>query len=453
MVADLNVLNNPPEHHGSPSFNPSGCNPNGRCGNGMEKIYPTCAVRFGYMNYIGEFRYSPGMLFGCGGKVVVQTQRGIEIGQQVSLTCTGCDKSVKRQTMLDYVKNSGPDFYQLKSGRILREATPQDIIEEKHLNEGSREKILRARELAREMGLEMKFVACEHLFGGERIIFHFMAEGRIDFREFVRHLAHEYHTRIEMHQVGARDEARLVADYEICGRECCCKNFLKTLRPVSMRMAKLQKATLDPSKVSGRCGRLRCCLRYEHEGYEELDKKLPRVGARIRTDQGIGTVRDRQILTQLVTVIYDDGDRVETVGVEDLLERNLPKRPPVEMRQSEGTPSQGRRPPHGRPSDLPNPSPPHEAPSRPEPQSTDGEATFDEGLTNDEPDRGQTSQGGGEERPRRGRRRGRRGRRGNMNRGQGPTGSAGSPPGSDDRMGEAPPRSDDKEDGSSDEDA
>lgn len=328
MVAALTVLNNDAATKGSKSFNPHGCNPNGSCGNGLEKVYPTCAVRFGYMNNIGEFRYAPGMLFGCGAKVVIQTERGTEIGQQVSLTCTGCDKSVKRQQMLTYVKNSGQDFFRLKSGRILREANAQDLEEDRRLKSGVREKLQRARELARELGLTMKFVECEHLFGGERIVFYFMSEARVDFRELVRRLAHDYHTRIEMYQVGARDEARLVADYEICGRECCCKSFLKTLRPVSMRMAKLQKATLDPAKVSGRCGRLRCCLRYEHEGYEELNKKLPNNGTRVRTDQGVGTVRDRQILTQLVTIEYDDGGRLETVGIEDLLERDLPQRRP-----------------------------------------------------------------------------------------------------------------------------
>jgi cell fate regulator YaaT (PSP1 superfamily) len=324
MVANLTVLNHKTEQYGAASFSPSGCNPDHKCGNGLEKIYPTSAVRYGYMGYIGEFKYAPGMLFGCGAKVVIQTIRGIEIGQQVSLTCTGCDKSIKRQQVLDYAKNSGPDFYRLKSGRILRTATLQDLLEEKHLNEGSGEKLSRARELSRQHGLTMKFVACEHLFGGERIVFHFMSEARVDFRNLVHDLAHDFRTRIEMHQVGARDEARLVADYEICGRECCCKNFLKTLRPVSMRMAKLQKATLDPAKVSGRCGRLRCCLRYEHEGYEELNKKLPRLGLRVRTDRGDGTVRDRQILTQLLTIEYDADNFLETVGFEDVLELNIP---------------------------------------------------------------------------------------------------------------------------------
>jgi len=108
----------------------------------------------------------------------------------------------------------------------------------------------------------MKIVAAEHLLGGERIIFYFTSETRVDFRELVRALAQEYHTRIEMRQVGARDEAKLIADYERCGRLCCCAAYMKDLKPVSMRMAKQQKATLDPTKISGRCGRLMGCRRY-----------------------------------------------------------------------------------------------------------------------------------------------------------------------------------------------
>ena len=331
MVMELDVLGNsdgnPEGKWNGPRFpvQQSSCSTSGRCGNGMEKIYPTCAVRYGLMGYIGEFRYSPGQVFSCGGQVVIQTNRGMELGEQVSLTCTGCDKSIDRKQMLNYVKASGPEFMTLKAGKILRAATQQDIDEAMHINQDAARKLIFAREKAAEMQLDMKFICCEHLLGGERIIFHFMSEDRIDFRDLVKLLASEYHTRIEMHQVGARDEARLVADYEICGRECCCRNFLKKLRQVNMKMAKLQKATLDPSKVSGRCGRLRCCLRYEHEGYEELNKKLPRNGSRVRTETGVGTVRDRQVLTQLLVVQYDHNDERETLGLEAILERGLPK--------------------------------------------------------------------------------------------------------------------------------
>lgn len=156
----------------------------------------------------------------------------------------------------------------------------------------------------------MKPVAVEHLFGGDRIIFYFKSEKRVDFRRLVRRLAKEYQTRIEMRQVGARDEARLLADYERCGRACCCRAFLKVLAPVNMKMAKVQKATLDPAKISGRCGRLMCCLRYENSSYDELRKNLPPRNTVVETPEGPGIVVDRQILTQLVVVRLADARRI-----------------------------------------------------------------------------------------------------------------------------------------------
>ncbi|MCB9864376.1 MAG: hypothetical protein H6820_13550 [Phycisphaerales bacterium] len=441
MVMELNVLGNPEDekHGGRFSVQRTGCSPSSKCGNGMEKIYPTCAVRYGYMGYIGEFRYSPGQVFACGGKVVVQTNRGMELGEQVSLTCTGCDKSISREDVVGYAKRSGPEFYQFKAGKILRAATPQDIAEAEHLNQDAARKLLHARDVARTLELNMKFVTCEHLLGGERVIFHFMSDDRIDFRELVRELAKEYHTRIEMHQVGARDEARLVADYEICGRECCCKNFLKKLRQVNMKMAKLQKATLDPSKVSGRCGRLRCCLRYEHEGYEELNKKLPRNGARIRTARGVGTVKDRQILTQLLMVIYDDNNEMETIGVEEVLEKGLPKRSMEEIQAEQdrrNRPAERSRPPRrGDRSSQPEQEEKSDGPSRrrrPRREEDDrpaedgrndasGDSTESQSPDTDAPSGsapGSEDGGEGSQRPR-GRRRGKRGRgrRGRGNRG------------------------------------
>jgi cell fate regulator YaaT (PSP1 superfamily) len=217
------------------------------------------------------------------------------------------------------VSASGADTLQRRSGRVLRVATHDDLAEAMHLRAGATAKIAFCRELVAKHDLPMKLVECEHLFGGERIIFYFMSEGRVDFRALVRDLAHEYQTRIEMRQVGARDEARLVADYETCGQHCCCRQFLKTLKPVTMKMAKLQKATLDPSKVSGRCGRLKCCLRYEHATYEELDKSLPRMGSRIYTVEGEGVVVTRHVLTQIVQIAKEDGG-LATVPVEGILD-------------------------------------------------------------------------------------------------------------------------------------
>jgi cell fate regulator YaaT (PSP1 superfamily) len=297
-----------------------------RCGNGLEKIYPTTAVRFGYMRFIGEFSHIPELKFSCGAKVVIQTQRGIELGEQVSLTCNGCDKSVTRDQMSAWVRSSGEDTYMFNAGRILREATAADLAEFAHIQSDCRTKRDFAQRTSQRHKLPIRIIECECPLGGERIIFYFNADERVDFRAMVKDLAEEYRTRIEMRQIGARDEARLLADFETCGREVCCKVFLKTLRPISMRMAKLQKATLDPTQVSGRCGRLKCCLRYEHTGYEELNRKLPRTGLRIRTNHGEGVVVNRQILTQLVQIQKDDGT-VATVVIEDVTEVDVP--PPI----------------------------------------------------------------------------------------------------------------------------
>ena len=299
-------------------------NGNGVPANGDEKAQRTSGVRYGAMNWIGEFRVPPKVAIDYGAKLVIQSDRGIELGEQVCLACQEHPFSVPLEQIKRYVENSGSEFYRFKAGRILRVASSQDVAEHERLNSHVRDDVARCSELAAQTGLDLKVVTAEHLLGGERIVFYFRSEGRIDFRDLVRGLAQYYQTRIEMRQVGARDEARLIADYEVCGRHCCCKNFLKKLRPVTMRMAKLQKSTLDPSKVSGRCGRLRCCLRYEHEGYDELLHRLPRLGTCVESEAGSGKVIDRQVLTQLVLIRCDDErelvipvDSITAVGTAD----------------------------------------------------------------------------------------------------------------------------------------
>lgn len=301
------------------------------------RTYAKTLVRFGRMNFVGEFSHPEGMRFPCHTPVVIQTDRGIELGQPIWLTCPSSEMRIDREQIVRYVEASGSEHLIYGAGRILRSAREDDLGEARHLREGEREKLRLCQELADRMGLAMKVVECEHLLGGERIVFYFMSEGRIDFRELVRELAREFQTRIEMRQVGARDEARLIADFETCGRECCCKNFLKTLKPVTMKMAKMQKATLDPSKVSGRCGRLKCCLRYEQETYDDLDRRLPRMGTRVRTPHGEGTVVDRQILTQLVQIETADGQRI-AVALEDVspAQPNRVVSPPPEPASRDG---------------------------------------------------------------------------------------------------------------------
>ena len=166
----------------------------------------------------------------------------------------------------------------------------------------------------------MKLASVEHLYGTKKIIFYYLANGRIDFRELVKDLAKEYQARIEMKQIGVRDEARLLADYEHCGRELCCRSYLKNLEPVTMKMAKNQKATLDPSKISGRCGRLMCCLRYEDRVYEELKNSLPKKGSVVKTIKGTGEVVNYDVLQQQVVIETENRSR-QTVSVGEIIDK------------------------------------------------------------------------------------------------------------------------------------
>ena len=344
----------------------------------------TIVVRYGYLREIGEFPSDLTSKVGCGTKLILRTDRGTEIGEMLTTTCGngGCNKSITRDKLLSYIEQSGGREYPFsESGRVLRNATVQDLAEQSKLDEQKTKHLPLAKELVVRHNLPMKIVDVEYLLGGERVLFYFVSEQRVDFRNLVRDLAQSLHTRIELRQVGARDEARLVADYEKCGQHCCCKQFLKVLTPISMRAAKVQKATLDPTKISGRCGRLMCCLRYEDETYEELRKKLPRRNTRVQTEKADGWVIDGQILTQLVLVQYDDGKR-EAVPMEKILGFDRPK--PVlpdgrTMQSPNDRPPPGAELPPGRGPRGARPAPgaPPMRPQRPRPGAPLGGPTGD----------------------------------------------------------------------------
>jgi cell fate regulator YaaT (PSP1 superfamily) len=288
-------------------------------------------VRYGRMNTLGFFEHNETHIPKVPTRVVVKTERGLELGHLVGQLCPyrGGQFKLSPDQVKEYFDRSGIELPVAPAGKVIRFATASDVSEERHLRKISKQQIECCRGFVKELGLPMKIVDAEHIFGGERIIFYFMADGRVDFRELVKKLAHEYQSRIEMRQVGARDEAKLLGDVESCGQQCCCQAFLKALKPVNMRMAKMQKATLDPSKISGYCGRLKCCLRYEDQTYTELKKRLPRKNARVKTPHGDGKVVDTQILTQLVVVEHEDGTRT-AVGVEQL---KVLSPPPVANKQ------------------------------------------------------------------------------------------------------------------------
>jgi cell fate regulator YaaT (PSP1 superfamily) len=294
-------------------------------------------VRYGRMNALGFFEHNENEIPKVHTRVVVKTDRGLELGFIVGHlnSYRGGQFKLREDQVKEYFDNSEIDFCPAQAGKFIRFATNADISEERHLEKIAKEEIDFCKKIIKEMNLPMKIVDAEHVFGGERIVFYFMSDGRVDFRELVKRIAQEYQTRIEMRQIGSRDEAKLLGDLESCGQQCCCQRFLKLLKPVNMRMAKMQKATLDPAKISGFCGRLKCCLRYEDQTYTELKRKLPKKNARVKTAKGLGKVIDGQILTQLVMIEYDNGDK-ETLPLDEIeILKGFQSKP--ENRQNAGT--------------------------------------------------------------------------------------------------------------------
>ncbi len=254
------------------------------------------------MRFLGDFE--PADSFACkrGDQVVLRTDRGLETGEVLCPTNPRALELLAEPT----------------SGKIIRGFTDADRAEMERLRQAEGREFDTCLRFIEQRKLQMELVTAEHLFGGERIIFYFLAEKRVDFRDLVKDLAREYQTRIEMRQIGVRDEAKLLADYGDCGKPVCCNTHMVTMPPVSMRMAKLQKSTLDPSKISGRCGRLKCCLRFEQEVYEEFHRQLPSVGSRILTRKGQGKVLAQEVLARKVLVEFEDSRRV-LVAMEEIL--------------------------------------------------------------------------------------------------------------------------------------
>ncbi len=275
-------------------------------------------VRYGRMGFMGWFEHNEENIPKVNSRVVIKTNRGLELGDLVGqFNYRGGQFRSTPEQVNQYFNSKSKEYPLGQGGTFVRFATDEDVMEETHLKASAKEEAKCCERFIKEMNLPMKVVDSEHLFGGERIVIYFSSNGRVDFRELVRRLAREYQTRIELRQIGSRDEAKLISDFESCGQECCCRRLLKILEPVNMRMAKLQKATLDPSKISGHCGRLKCCLRYEDDTYRDLKKRLPKKNALVKTPRGEGKVVGMQILTQLVVVQDERGDR-EAFPVEEI---------------------------------------------------------------------------------------------------------------------------------------
>jgi len=195
-------------------------------------------------------------------------------------------------------------------GHIMREMSAEDHNELTHIQEREPAAFESCLKQVKALNLPMQLVDIERVFGGERLVVYYISEERVDFRDLVKSLASEFQTRIEMRQIGVRDEAKLLADYGDCGQPVCCGTFLSEMPPVSMKMAKVQKATLDPTKISGRCGRLKCCLRYEYDIYEDLQRDMPPIGSDIVTKNGRARVLAQEILSQQLLVAMEDNRRI-----------------------------------------------------------------------------------------------------------------------------------------------
>jgi cell fate regulator YaaT (PSP1 superfamily) len=251
-------------------------------------------VRHGIMRFLGDFEPLNDAAYRHGDEVIIETDRGLEIGEVL------CEASTRA---IGFIEDP-------TKGKIVRPIIAADRVQLLESQTREEHAYFRGNDFIRERNLQMELVDVEHLFGGERLIFYFLAEKRVDFRDLVKDLAREFRTRIEMRQIGVRDEAKLLADYGDCGKPVCCNTHLMVMPPVSMKMAKLQKSTLDPSKISGRCGRLKCCLRYEQSVYEEFQHQLPNAGARIVTSKGPARVLGQEVLARKLMVEYEDGRRI-----------------------------------------------------------------------------------------------------------------------------------------------
>ncbi len=252
-------------------------------------------VRYGLTRIVGEFSSKGDDEIPRGAAVILRTERGVEWGEVL------CSASEQTRAYLGKAE---------ESGRILHPATAEDFRKRDDLRQTERRDFVECGRFISEHKMQMQLIDVERVFGGERLVVYYVSEKRVDFRDLVKGLAGHFRLRIELRQIGIRDEAKLLADYGDCGKPVCCNTHLREMPPVTMKMAKLQKATLDPSKISGRCGRLKCCLRYEYETYEEYQRELPPVGATVVTKNGQGRVVGQEILARKVMVAYDDTRRM-----------------------------------------------------------------------------------------------------------------------------------------------
>ncbi len=243
--------------------------------------------------------FSPeGLNLKVGDSVIVDTARGIELG-----TVAEGLRSVEDNEIVAPLR------------KAIRLATPADLKNAEELRKKEKKSVDICQNKVSEHGLDMKIINAECAFDGSKIIFYFTADGRIDFRNLVKDLASALHTRIELRQIGVRDEAKMLGGLGICGRPFCCSSFLSDFQPVSIKMAKEQNLSLNQTKISGTCGRLMCCLKYEQEAYEDLIRTTPKPGTVVDTPYGEGTVSDVSLISGNLRIKYENGAEISFKSV------------------------------------------------------------------------------------------------------------------------------------------
>lgn len=242
-----------------------------------------------------SYHFSPGdFSLHRGDSVIVETVKGVEIG-----------------TVSDEIIDIPENMIQHELKPVLRPADKNDMAKAGANKKNETEAFVICKEKIAQRGLEMDLVDVEFAFDDSKIIFYFTADGRVDFRDLVKDLAGIFRNRIELRQIGVRDEAKMVGGMGICGRELCCSSFLNEFMPVSIKMAKEQNLSMNPAKISGACGRLMCCLKYEHEAYEDAISRMPKPGTAVDTPEGKGVIDGINLLKETVTVKLDKGDETD----------------------------------------------------------------------------------------------------------------------------------------------
>lgn len=268
-------------------------------------MHQVVGVRFKKAGKI--YYFSPGTFqLEKGETVIVETSRGVEFGRVVIGT-----------------KMVGENDVVLPLKQVIRTASEKDKIVVKENIEAAKKAFEVCSEKITQHNLDMKLVDVEYTFDRNKVLFYFTADGRIDFRELVKDLAAVFRTRIELRQIGVRDEAKMLGGIGPCGRVLCCSSFLGDFEPVSIKMAKDQSLSLNPAKISGLCGRLMCCLKYENDMYESAKQELPDIGKRVKTPEGKGKVVGLNLLERLIQVELVEGDRVVEYTMDELMNKEV----------------------------------------------------------------------------------------------------------------------------------